>query len=108
MIIELRQYYVLPGKMSEWLKLMHETILPLQEKNNIKVYASMISEEDETTYIWIRAFDSEADRKNKYQAIYQSDYWVNEVKPKIDQLLDRSKTEIKLLRPADGIEFPIS
>ena len=40
---------------------------------------------------WIRRFDSDEQRDQLYQAVYESDYWKNEVAPKIPAMLDRNK-----------------
>ena len=40
-------------------------------------------------YVWIRRFENEAERKQLYKEIYESDFWVNEIKPQSGEMLDR-------------------
>src|ERR1700704_4881500 len=57
---ELRQYHVRPGKMNEWVKIMEEEIIPFQIAKGMVICGSFRGETDESTYIWLRRFNSEA------------------------------------------------
>jgi hypothetical protein len=39
--------------------------------------------------VWIRRFENEAERKRLYKEIYESDFWVNEIKPQSGEMLER-------------------
>ena len=91
---ELRQYKIHPGKMKDWLALMEETIIPFQVSKGMVITGSYSGEEDETVYIWTRRFTDEAQRKALYEAVYESDYWKNDVAPKIPELMDRSAIQV--------------
>lgn len=86
---EIRQYKIRPGKMDEWLEYMQQTILPFQIARGMVVCGSYRGEEDDSVYIWIRRFNSEAEREQLYAAVYQSDEWVNDIAPRIGELIDR-------------------
>ena len=60
---ELRQYFVRPGKMNEWVKIMEEEIIPFQVSKGMVICGSFRGEADESAYIWIRRFNSEADAR---------------------------------------------
>ncbi len=91
MFFELRQYHVRPGKQAEWVTFMEQEIIPFQVKQGMVVIGSFVGEEDESVYFWIRRFESEEQRAQLYDAVYESDTWKNEIGPKIPELLDRDK-----------------
>ena len=67
---ELRQYHVRPGKMNEWVKIMEEEIIPFQVSKGMVICGSFRGETDESCYIWISRFNSEAEREAQYKAVY--------------------------------------
>ena len=93
---EVRQYTIRPGKMMAWLKLMEEEILPFQISKGMVVTASFRGEDDDSVYIWLRRFESEAERVRLYAAVYESDHWQTQIRPRIGELMDRE--QIKVMR----------
>ena len=55
---------------------------------------SFVGEEDESVYVWIRRFENEQERKRLYDAVYQSDYWKNEISPKVPTMIDREQIKV--------------
>ena len=98
-IHELRQYKVQPGKMSEWLDLMEGEIVPYIVSKGMVVVGSFCDETDDTKYVWIRRFRDEADLKQKYKDVYESEHWVENIKPRIGELLIREEAVISRLTP---------
>ena len=96
---ELRQYKVLPGKLDEWVKIMEDEIIPFQIANGMVICGSFRGEEDESVYIWLRRFESEAQREELYKKVYESDYWKNEMAPRVSDYLDRSAAVITRIVP---------
>ncbi len=96
---ELRQYHINPGRMDEWVAYMEGTIVPFQVSKGMVITGSFRGEEDESVYVWMRRFDSEAQRKALYEAVYESDFWKNEVAPKVGELMDRSKMQVQRIVP---------
>ncbi|MFP6727789.1 MAG: NIPSNAP family protein [Alphaproteobacteria bacterium] len=96
---ELRQYKVLPGKMDEWVKFMEDEIIPFQVAKGMVICGSFRGEEDESIYIWLRRFESETRREKLYEAVYESDYWKNEVSPRVSDYLDRDAAVITRIVP---------
>jgi hypothetical protein len=86
---EIRQYPIRPGKMEEWIEFMQTKISPFQVSKGMVITGSFQGEEDKSVYVWIRRFESEVDRERLYEAVYQSDYWKNEVSPQVPELIDR-------------------
>jgi quinol monooxygenase YgiN len=99
MLFELRQYRIHPGKRDEWVKFMDEVIIPFQASKGMVIVASFVAEEDPDLYVWIRRFDDEEDRKRLYAAVYESDFWKQEVSPKVPDMLDRAKIVVTRLNP---------
>ena len=99
---ELRRYYILPGKMDEWLTFFHETILPFQTARGMVVSGIYRGEEDDSCFVWTRRFESEAERERIYEAVYQSEEWKTNIGLKIPTMMDRSKIEVVRLTPTSG------
>ena len=76
---ELRQYFVRPGKMDEWVKIMEEEIIPFQVSKGMVICGSFRGETDDSAYIWIRRFNSEAEREAQYKAVYETDHWKTKI-----------------------------
>ena len=96
---ELRQYKIKPGKMEEWLKVMEGEIIPFQVSKGMVITGSFKGEKDESVYVWIRRFESEAEREKLYAAVYESDYWKNTVLPRVGELIDRAATNVQRIVP---------
>ena len=92
---ELRQYFVRPGKMDEWVKIMEEEIIPFQVSKGMVICGSFRGETDESAYIWIRRFNSEAEREAQYKAVYETDHWKTKIAPRVPDCLDREKMHIQ-------------
>ena len=96
---ELRQYKVQPGKMNEWLKIMEDEIIPFQVAKGMVICGSFRGETEESTYVWIRRFNSEAEREALYKAVYETDHWKNKIAPRVGEVLDREKMHIQRIVP---------
>jgi hypothetical protein len=96
---ELRQYHVRPGKMAEWVKIMEEEIIPFQVSKGMVITGSFSGETDASVYIWLRRFNSEAEREALYKAVYETDYWKNTIGPRVPECLDREKMVITRIVP---------
>ena len=94
MLFELRQYRTRPGQREAWDKLMEEVIIPFQVSKGMVVVGSFINQEEDDHYVWIRRFESEEERVAQYKAVYETDFWKNEVAPKAGEMLDRSRSVI--------------
>ena len=94
---ELRQYKIRPGKMSEWLAVMENEIIPFQVSKGMVIGGSFRGEEDESVYVWIRRFESEAQREQLYAAVYESDHWKNDIAPRVGKLIDREAINVQRL-----------
>ena len=99
MFYELRRYKVLEGKMDEWVAYMEDVIIPFQVGKGMVITGSFRGEEDDTTYVWMRRFASEAEREELYEKVYQSETWEKEIAPQVGELLDRSGIDVTRIVP---------
>jgi hypothetical protein len=88
---ELRQYHVRPGKMAEWVRIMEEEIIPFQVAKGMVICGSFKGETDGSVYVWLRRFESEAQREALYKAVYETDHWKTKIAPRVPECLDREK-----------------
>ena len=95
MFFELRQYVIRPGKKDEWVRMMEDEIIPFQQSQGMVIVGSFTGEEDDSVYVWIRRFDSEAEREVLYGKVYESDHWKNDIGPRIPELMDRSGINVQ-------------
>jgi hypothetical protein len=96
---ELRQYKVRPGMLDGWIKIMEEEIIPFQISKGMVICGSFRGETDESAYIWLRRFESEAQREALYKAVYEMEYWKTEIAPRVPEYLDRSGMVITRIIP---------
>ena len=106
MFLELRQYRTHPGQRENWVQYMEEVIIPFQVSKGMVIVGSFTGEQerptatqDENLYVWIRRFESEEDRVRLYEAVYQSDEWLNDIGPRIPEMLDRDKIVVTRIDP---------
>src|SRR5918998_6069459 len=97
MLVELRQFRTLPGQRDNWVRFFHEVIAPFQTSKGIRILGTWVAEEEDDLFVWLREFDNEEARVRLYADVYESDYWKNEVTPKVGELLQRGKAVITRL-----------
>lgn len=103
---ELRQYVIRPGKMAEWVTLFDEVILPFQSARGMNVLGSFSGETDESVFIWLRRFESEAEREKLYAAVYEDAEWKTRISPKVGELMDREQIKVQRITatPASALK----
>lgn len=99
MFFELRQYYAQPGKRDALVAMMEDEIIPFQVGKGMVIVGSFVDEQDADGYVWIRRFDSEDERKAQYAAVYESDFWKNDIAPRIPEVLIRERINVRRLEP---------
>ena len=96
---ELRQYEIRPGKMAAWLTLMEEEIIPFQVAKGAVIPGSFRGETDDSVYVWLRRFESEAEREKLYAAVYEDPHWQTSISPRIGELINRETTRVQRIVP---------
>lgn len=102
MFFELRQYNIKSGQRENWIQLMEEEILPFQLSKGMIVVGSFVSEnpeEDGDLYVWIRRFESEAQREDLYRLVYETDHWKSNLEPRVGELIDRENISVTRIVP---------
>ena len=99
MFFEFRQYRIKDGRRDEWVQFMESEIIPFQISKGMVVIGSFIGEQEPDLYIWIRRFDSEEERIRLYKAVYESEEWLNVLKPRVDTMLDRPRIVVTRIVP---------
>ena len=99
MLFELRQYRTHPGQRDNWVNFMEDVIIPFQTAQGMTIVGSWVGEEEDDLFVWVRRFESEADRQRLYKDVYESDEWKNNIAPKIPEMLDRSRIVVTRLNP---------
>ena len=99
MLFELRLYRMRDGQRENWVKCMEEEIIPFQVGKGMVVVGSFVGEDDPDLYVWIRRFESEAERERLYREVYQTDYWKNEMSPRVGEMIDREQIKVFRLTP---------
>lgn len=97
MLFELRQYTIQPGQRERFVQLMEEKIIPFQTSKGMVILGSFVAEEDDQTYVWIRRFRSEEERERLYDAVYNSDYWRDEIAPSVGEMMNRETINVTRL-----------
>ncbi len=96
---ELRQYKVLPGRMAGWIEIMEKEIIPFQVSKGMVICGSFQGETDASVYVWLRRFESEAERVQLYKDVYESEFWKTQIAPKVPEYLDRSAIVVTRILP---------
>jgi hypothetical protein len=78
---------------------MEEEIIPFQVSKGMVITRSFRGETDESKYVWMRRFESEAQREAFYKAVYQTDYWKEKIAPRVPECLDREKMVVTRIVP---------
>ena len=94
---ELREYEIRPGKMEEWISLMEDEIIPFQVAQGMVIAGMFRGESDDGTYVWIRRFDSEADRERLYEAVYNSSHWLENLTDRVGKCINRETIKVTRL-----------
>jgi hypothetical protein len=101
-LFELRFYTAHPGRRDELARYMDEVVIPFNTARGVDVIASFIDEEHEDTYVWIRRFDDEADRKSRYAAIYGDPEWSDVIGPVVMELMVLERAVVTRAIPTPG------
>jgi hypothetical protein len=99
MLFELRQYRMRPGQRDNWVRFMEEEIIPFQTAQGMQIIGSWVGEQDQELFVWIRRFESEADRERLYKAVYDSDHWKNSIGPRVPEMIDREQIKVTRMEP---------
>jgi len=93
-IIEVRVYKIAEGKMNEWERFFHDKLVEPQEKAGIKITSAYRTLEDENLFVWSRQFSSKANMAAEKAGFYESEHWLNIIRPELREkgLIEKVET----------------
>jgi len=109
MITELRRYRLKGGMIDSWLGFFRETLVQ-SERHGIRVeYAGFDPETN--TFVWLRSFADEADRKARKDAFYGDPWWTQREAFAMSHVLEYDVTFLDAAIVQDGghiaaVSFP--
>jgi hypothetical protein len=101
MIFELREYGLQKGYKDEFFQFLQDIIIPFQESKGMTIVACFKALEEDDKIIWIRRYKDKVQLEKLTKEVYQSDEWLNNIKPKIIHMLNPDKMKITLLEPGE-------
>ena len=93
-IIEVRVYKIKAGTMDEWERFFHDKLVEPQEKAGIKVLAAYRTLEEENLFVWMRQFSSKANMATERAGFYESELWLNTLRPELKEKEFVEKVEV--------------
>lgn len=91
---ELRFYPVRPGCLEKLVDWMEGRVIPFQASKGMVAVASFVACEADEEYVWIRRFESEAERSRLYDEVYGSREWIEEIGPVNGTLIYRERIRV--------------
>lgn len=73
MITELRRYRIRPDRLDSWLTFFREAARENERHGSRVEYAGV--DVETSTFVWLRSYDDEADRRIRKDAFYDSEWW---------------------------------
>ena len=86
MFVEQYEYQIRPGMKADWEQFMVERAVPYQTSKGMRILGLSWADGDDTRFVWARAFDSKEERDSLYAAVYESDFWRDELLPEVCRL----------------------
>ncbi|GAB3806528.1 hypothetical protein GCM10028798_29600 [Humibacter antri] len=102
-LVEIRRYVAHPGRRGALADYMDRVVIPFVRAHGVQVTASLVDQNDADAYIWIRSFQDEDDRVEKYRMIYQDPEWVGDIEPVVRELMDFERAVIATATPTVAI-----
>lgn len=88
LIVEVRSYRTKPGKREEFLRFFEEQAVPAQKEFGIQIMGPFVDLENPNKFVWLRGFDSLADRDEVKEAFYSGAVWKEELEAIAMPMLD--------------------
>jgi Fe-S-cluster containining protein len=75
MILEVRIYKIKPGLCDRFAEFFDAKALPAQEAMGMRILGQFRAVDDENTFVWLRAFEDEAERERQKTEFYEGPAW---------------------------------
>ena len=100
MISELRRYRIKPERLESWLEFFKGAAAENERHGSRVEYAGV--DVETSTFVWLRSFADEADRKARKDAFYGSDWWIEREAFAMDHVVDYDVTFLDASLFRDG------
>jgi len=98
-VVELRQYFLKPGRRDELIQLFDREFIETQEADGMRIIGEFGDEDDPDRFVWIRGFADMRARKRGLVAFYSGPAWKKFGKQAAATMIDSD--DVLLLRPVD-------
>ncbi len=102
MITELRRYRIDPERLDSWLTFFEEAVREHVRRGMRVEYAGL--DRETSTLVWMRSFESEAERATQKDAFYGSDWWNDRESFAMGHVIEYEVTFLEALIVRDGGE----
>jgi hypothetical protein len=100
MIIEMRTYWIKPGKRAEFLEVFRTRSIPAHADIGMKILGPFLSVEDPDVFFFMRGFPDLASREPMKAKFYDGELWKRELEGVLLPMLN--KYEVVLVEDPDG------
>jgi len=98
-IVEVRTYYMKPGRRDEFVELFQRRARQAQESYGIKVLGLLVDLENPDTVVWLRSFSSLEERERLKKEFYEGPEWTSELEGLAMPLIDRGEVVVTQAAP---------
>ena len=88
MVLEVRIYKIRAGMRDRFVEFFDERALAAQQEIGMRILGQFTSLEDETTFVWLRAFANEEERTHQKEAFYEGPVWKNELEAEAMSMIE--------------------
>jgi hypothetical protein len=96
--IEQYEYQVNEGMWEQWEGFMDRAVL-YQQSCGMTVLGLFWADNDHTRFVWMRQFDSDEQRDRLYSAVYDSEFWKQNMLPEVRRLVVKGSSRTTRLTP---------
>ena len=104
MIVELRQYTLVPGRRDVLVELFDREFVEPQEALGMRVLGTFVDLDDADRFVWLRGFDDMASRRAGLTAFYGGPVWKEHGPLANTTMVDSD--DVLLLHPVTGLVLP--
>ncbi len=101
MILEVRIYKIREGMRDRFVEFFDERALAAQQDVGMRILGQFTSLDDETTFVWLRAFSNEEERTRQKEAFYEGPVWKNELEAEAMSMVE-DYSNVILVTPTPG------
>lgn len=86
-VIEVRTYRTTPGSRDTLIEAIRTRSTPVHRDIGMKVLGPFPAQDDEDTFVWLRAFPDADSREPMKEAFYGGSLWLDELEPALMPLI---------------------